>query len=29
MPDSVGQWVFHCHVNDHNMAGMTNFFTVV
>lgn len=22
-PRSVGDWLFHCHVNDHMMAGMT------
>jgi hypothetical protein len=28
-PDEVGEWLFHCHVNDHNMAGMTEFYTVL
>jgi hypothetical protein len=28
-PDAIGQWVFHCHVNDHNMAGMSAFFSVL
>jgi len=26
--DSVGTWLFHCHVNDHISAGMITSFTV-
>ena len=22
MPDNIGTWLFHCHVNDHIKAGM-------
>ena len=22
VPDDVGPWLFHCHVNDHITAGM-------
>lgn len=22
VPDNVGTWLFHCHVNDHIKAGM-------
>jgi hephaestin len=22
VPDDVGTWLFHCHVNDHILAGM-------
>jgi FtsP/CotA-like multicopper oxidase with cupredoxin domain len=28
IPDSVGQWLFHCHVNDHMDGGMQTLFTV-
>ena len=27
-PDSVGTWLFHCHVNDHLAGGMVTRFTV-
>jgi len=29
IPDNVGTWMFHCHVNDHISAGMMSLFTVV
>lgn len=25
----MGDWIFHCHVNDHNMAGMKEFYSVL
>ncbi len=28
VPDNVGTWLFHCHVNDHIAAGMSSLFTV-
>jgi len=28
IPDDVGTWMYHCHVNDHLDAGMTTTFTV-
>jgi FtsP/CotA-like multicopper oxidase with cupredoxin domain len=28
VPDSVGTWLFHCHVNDHIMGGMQGLFTI-
>jgi FtsP/CotA-like multicopper oxidase with cupredoxin domain len=28
IPDSVGIWLFHCHVNDHLEGGMQALFTV-
>jgi manganese oxidase len=28
VPDDVGTWLFHCHVNDHITAGMMSTFTV-
>ena len=28
IPDNVGTWMFHCHVNDHISAGMMSLFTV-
>lgn len=28
IPDEVGQWMFHCHVNDHIKAGMMAIYTV-
>jgi FtsP/CotA-like multicopper oxidase with cupredoxin domain len=28
VPDEPGTWLFHCHVNDHLVAGMTALFTV-
>jgi manganese oxidase len=27
-PDNAGEWLFHCHVNDHIAAGMIATFTV-
>jgi len=27
-PDNVGTWLFHCHVNDHILAGMQALYTV-
>jgi len=29
VPDNVGTWLFHCHVNDHIEGGMQALFTVV
>ena len=28
VPDDVGTWLFHCHVNDHIIAGMQALYTV-
>ncbi len=28
VPDNVGIWLFHCHVNDHIEGGMQTLFTV-
>ncbi len=28
VPDSVGTWLFHCHVNEHLEGGMVDRFTV-
>jgi len=28
VPDNVGTWLFHCHVNDHIEGGMQALFTV-
>ncbi len=28
VPDNVGVWMFHCHVNDHISAGMMSLFEV-
>lgn len=28
IPDDPGTWLFHCHVNDHIVAGMQALFTV-
>ena len=28
VPDDPGTWLFHCHVNDHIVAGMQAKFTV-
>lgn len=28
IPDDVGTWLFHCHVNDHLTAGMVTRFVV-
>jgi FtsP/CotA-like multicopper oxidase with cupredoxin domain len=29
VPDSIGTWLFHCHVNDHLEGGMQSLFRVV
>jgi manganese oxidase len=29
VPDNAGTWLFHCHVNDHILAGMQELFTVL
>ena len=29
VPDNVGTWLFHCHVNDHITAGMMTRYRVV
>jgi len=29
VPDNVGTWLFHCHVNEHFQGGMAALFTVV
>ncbi|KAJ7356225.1 hephaestin-like 1 [Desmophyllum pertusum] len=28
IPDSVGVWLLHCHVNDHMVHGMQTLYTV-
>jgi FtsP/CotA-like multicopper oxidase with cupredoxin domain len=28
VPDDPGTWLYHCHVNDHIIAGMMALFTV-
>ena len=28
VPDDVGTWIFHCHVNDHITAGMLALYKV-
>ena len=28
LPDDPGTWLFHCHVNDHIIAGMSTRYTV-
>ena len=28
IPDSIGKWLLHCHVNDHKDGGMETMFTV-
>ena len=28
IPDNPGTWMFHCHVNDHVVAGMMTKFTI-
>ncbi len=28
VPDTAGQWLYHCHVHDHLMAGMITMYTV-
>jgi FtsP/CotA-like multicopper oxidase with cupredoxin domain len=29
VPDDVGTWLYHCHVNDHITAGMQALYTVM
>jgi len=29
MPDNPGEWMYHCHVNDHIDAGMMTTFTIL
>ena len=29
VPDDVGTWLFHCHVNDHILAGMLTRYKVL
>ena len=29
VPDDVGTWLFHCHVNDHIRAGMLTRYRVL
>ena len=29
IPDSLGTWLFHCHVNEHLKGGMNTLFTVI
>jgi hephaestin len=28
VPDNPGTWLFHCHVNDHILAGMLSRYRV-
>jgi len=28
VPDNIGTWIFHCHVNDHILAGMLTRYKV-
>jgi FtsP/CotA-like multicopper oxidase with cupredoxin domain len=28
LADNPGQWMYHCHVADHIIAGMTSLYTV-
>ncbi len=28
MPDDPGTWLYHCHVNDHILAGMMTAYEV-
>jgi hephaestin len=27
-PDDPGTWLYHCHVNDHILAGMLSLYRV-
>jgi len=27
-PDDAGTWLYHCHVNDHILAGMLALYKV-
>ena len=29
IPDAVGTWMLHCHVNVHSTGGMNALFTVL
>jgi manganese oxidase len=29
VPDNVGTWMYHCHVSEHLMAGMTALYQVL
>lgn len=29
VPDNLGTWLFHCHVRDHLLGGMTSLYTVL
>ena len=29
VPDDPGTWLFHCHVNDHILAGMLGRYRVL
>jgi hephaestin len=29
VPDDPGTWLFHCHVNDHILAGMATRYQVL
>jgi FtsP/CotA-like multicopper oxidase with cupredoxin domain len=29
VPDNPGAWLFHCHVLDHLVAGMSAHYTVL
>ena len=29
VPDSVGDWLLHCHVNNHLTGGMQTLFSVM
>lgn len=29
LPDNVGSWMFHCHVNDHIAAGMSTLYDIL
>jgi hephaestin len=29
VPDNPGTWLYHCHVNDHIVAGMTGRYQVL
>ena len=28
VPDAVGTWMFHCHIDEHMEAGMTAMYEV-
>ena len=29
VPDSIGRWLLHCHVNDHMVHGMETLYDVI